>query len=86
MWKTQWHNTLERVIKKLEWILRPPNLIDSSPDSKVHGANMGPSEADRTQVSPMLAPWTLLFGQRLTEDFCLFYEFKNGSRFLFGYT
>ena len=25
------------------------------PDSKVHGANMGPSGADRTQVGPMLA-------------------------------
>ena len=32
------------------------------PDSKVHGTNMGPSGADRTQVSPMLAPWTLLSG------------------------
>ena len=33
------------------------------PDSKVHGANMGPSGADRTQVGPMLAPWTLLSGR-----------------------
>ena len=33
-------------------------------DSKVHGANMGPSGADRTQVGPMLAPWTLLSGQK----------------------
>ena len=32
------------------------------PDSKVHGTNMGPSGADRTQVGPMLAPWTLLPG------------------------
>ena len=30
------------------------------PVSKVHGAIMGPSGADRTQVGPMLAPWTLL--------------------------
>ena len=30
------------------------------PDSKVYGANMGPPGADRTQVGPMLAPWTLL--------------------------
>ena len=30
------------------------------PDSKVHGANMGPSRADRTQMGPMLSPWTLL--------------------------
>ena len=32
------------------------------PDSKVHGANMGLIWADRTQVGPMLAPWTLLSG------------------------
>ena len=32
------------------------------PDSKVHGANMGPSGDDRTQMGPMLAPWTLLSG------------------------
>ena len=36
-----------------------PNAI---PDSKVHGTNMGPSGADRTQVGPIFAPWTLLFG------------------------
>ena len=30
------------------------------PDSKVHGANMGPTAADRTQVGPMLAPWASL--------------------------
>ena len=26
-------------------------------DNKIHGANMGPSGSDRTQVGPMLAPW-----------------------------
>ena len=36
------------------------------PDSKIHGANMG-SGADRTQVGPMLAPWTLLSGIMLSE-------------------
>ena len=35
------------------------------PDNNVHGANMGPSGADRTQMGPMLAPWTLLSGHRL---------------------
>ena len=39
---------------------------DDTPDSKVHGANMGPiwgpSGADRTQVGPMLAPWAFLSG------------------------
>ena len=33
------------------------------PDDKVHAANMGPSGADRTQVGPMFAPWTLQSGQ-----------------------
>ena len=36
--------------------------VRSNPNSKVHGASMGPSGADRTQVGPMLAPWTLLSG------------------------
>ena len=30
------------------------------PDSKVHGANMGPPGSCRPQMGPMLAPWTLL--------------------------
>ena len=38
----------------------------STPDSKIHGANMGPSGADRTQVGAMLAPWTLLSGPPFT--------------------
>ena len=38
---------------------------DDSPDSKVHGANMGPTWGHRTQVGPMLAPWTLLSGRVL---------------------
>ena len=32
------------------------------PDTKVHGAHMGPPESCRLQVGPMLAPWTLLSG------------------------
>ena len=43
------------------------------PDSKVYGANMGPtwgpSGADRTQVGPMLASWTLLSGLSYSELF-----------------
>ena len=38
------------------------SAVYSYPDSKVHGANMGPSGADRTQVGPMLASWTLISG------------------------
>ena len=37
-------------------------MLNAYLDSKVHGANMGPSGADRTQVGPMLAPWTLQSG------------------------
>ena len=35
-------------------------IIDPFPDSKVHGANMGPAWGDRNQVGPMWATWTLL--------------------------
>ena len=34
--------------------------IMTIPDSKVQRANKGPSGADRSQVGPTLAPWTLL--------------------------
>ena len=34
----------------------------TSPDSKVHGANMGPPGSCRPQMGPMLAPWALLLG------------------------
>ena len=37
-------------------------MLDLVPNSKVDRANMGPSGSDRTQVGPMLAPWTLLSG------------------------
>ena len=35
------------------------------PDSKVHVANMGPILGGRTQVDPMLTPWTLFSGIRI---------------------
>ena len=40
------------------------------PDSKVHGANIGPIWANRTQVGPMLAPWTCYLGDKTG---CFFY-------------
>ena len=46
-------------------ILQPMCMLSDTykfPDSTVHPANMGPSGADRTQVGPVLAPWTLLSG------------------------
>ena len=39
--------------------------INDDPYSKVHGGNMGPSGADRTQVGPMEATWTLLSGNSM---------------------
>ena len=36
--------------------------ISGFPGSNVMGPTWGPSGADRTQVGPMLAPWTLLSG------------------------
>ena len=37
-------------------------LFQTIPDSKVHGANMGPSGSCWPQMGPMLAPWSLLSG------------------------
>ena len=37
-------------------------LYQQDPDRKFMGPTWGPSGADRTQVGPMLAPWTLLSG------------------------
>ena len=53
-WYTAWQTSLAND----EYL---SDLI-SFPDSKVHGPTWGPSGADRTQVGPMLAPWTLLSG------------------------
>ena len=39
--------------------------INAIPDSKVHGANMGPTWGDGTQVGNMLALWILLSGMLL---------------------
>ena len=51
------------------------------PNSKVHGANMGPSGADRTQVGPMLTPWTLLSGVTCSDIIC--YIFKIYAKKVF---
>ena len=39
-----------------------------TPDSKVHGANMGPTWVLSAPDGPMLAPWTLLSGITRTSD------------------
>ena len=53
------------------WMYLLTNLVSLTfpfRDSKVHGANMGPSGADRAHVDPMLAPWTLLSGFASNRD------------------
>ena len=47
-------------------------IPDGIPDSKVHGANMGPPGSYRPQMGPMLAPWILLllFCWRYTRPYC----------------
>ena len=40
------------------------------------GPTWGPSGADRTQVGPMLAPWTLLSGQWVTRSFDVFFDVR----------
>ena len=49
-------------------VLRPKTLcavVRKVPDSKIHGANMGPTWVLWPQMGPMLAPWTLLSGVSL---------------------
>ena len=52
-----------------------PNGDQSIPDNKVHGAILGPIWGRQTQVGPMLAAWTLLFGIH----FSIFYSHRNWS-------
>ena len=60
---TGWHARNRKPWHLCSTVLKNRSL----PDSKVHGANMGRSGAERTQVGPMLAPWTLLSGYFYTE-------------------
>ena len=50
-------------INNYQWLM---NLLlhgdHGNPDSKVHGAKMGPPVSCRPQMGPMMAPWTLLSG------------------------
>ena len=54
------------------------------------GTTWGPSGADRTQVAPMLAPWTLLSGtgvltNSLLEDICRYKDYSLIVYFLLNY-
>ena len=47
------------------WIQQAIDWCDTTLPAKFIEPTWGPSGAGRTQVGPMLAPWTLLFGNRL---------------------
>ena len=74
--KTQW-----RAWTSMEWIfirshfvwgvLTPFGGFDSSLLTRFMGNTWGPSGAERTQVGPMLAPWTLLSGTEVRLPQCL---------------
>ena len=53
-------NALEKHIVVLIWKII--FFLISSLITKLMGPTWGPTRADRTQVGPMLAPWTLLSG------------------------
>ena len=53
------------------------------PDSKVYGANAGPSGADRAKMGAMLAPWTLPSGYG-TKDHIIDLKFRWQTFLLTG--
>ena len=64
-------------------------LLTVYPDSKVHGANMGPIWGQHDPGGPMSAPWTLLSGYICTTSFhtsnwVLVYYRKHDIKFAFS--
>ena len=49
---------------------RKNQVLDASPDSKVHGANMGPIWGRQGPGGPHVGPWTLLSGRVLWFGTC----------------
>ena len=65
-------------ISYLAWWWPTTIGVKPTPIARCLGSTWGPSGADRTQVGPMLAPWTLLSGydchwRNATLDLLLFY-------------
>ena len=62
--KLNWIQRKDDVQRKAEiqskWQPQFVLCLHMYPDSKVHGAKWGTPGADRAQVGPMLAPWTLV--------------------------
>ena len=52
----------EADIKGRDRLLHPTVSVVSTLTARFVGPTWGPAGADRTQVGPMLAPWTLLYG------------------------
>ena len=49
--------------------LNCPNINNATLIARLMGPTYGPSGADRTQVGPMLAPWTLISGKAFPNDY-----------------
>ena len=50
------------IVTSCELTHRPDDPFTNVPDSKVHGAYMGPTWGRQDPCGPMLTPWTLLSG------------------------
>ena len=61
--------------------LKAARLLRLKPDSKVHGANIGPTY--RPQMGSMLAPWTLLLGEILGKSLYYVRGRRNVMSFAF---
>ena len=58
-----WEKENRHVAIKTNFVFTKPSIATLI--ARFMGPIWGPPGADRTQVDPMLAPWTLLFGQGL---------------------
>ena len=61
-WPKSWHQKYNISYIVILTHIEIKVSADACPDSKVHGANMGPTWVLLAQVGPMWAPWTLLSG------------------------
>ena len=50
-------STIKKRLLFIIWQMGLPRLIDNSPDSKVHGTNMGPIWGRQDPGGPHVSPW-----------------------------
>ena len=64
----KWQSILSAAIQPPVWSLQALGIHINEPSliAKFMGPTWGPAGAERTQVGPMLAPWTLLSGYLIT--------------------